>query len=137
MTKDHAARMRFHRLRKDMEGADFQPRQRKPGSESTALRKRKARTGKGVQDDASDDEESPLQHWRIAGCGLELEEKDKLAAVEFDQKFLSGDASVKKDAERRDIKLEDSSDRDFKKIPLAMDTGIEGAMIEKIDSGAI
>ena len=63
MTKDHAARMRFHRLRKELDGVGFVPR-RKTQVELAAPPKNKSNKRKKFTDNDSDDEEPPLDQYR-------------------------------------------------------------------------
>lgn len=63
MTKDHAARMRFHRLRKEFDGVGFVPR-RRTQVERAAPPKTKSNKRKKLTDNPSDDEESPLDQFR-------------------------------------------------------------------------
>ena len=72
MTKDHAARMRFHRLRKEMDGDGFVPR-RRTQVERAATPKTKSNKRKKFIDNPSDDEEPLLDQWRRPGHTKEEE----------------------------------------------------------------
>lgn len=89
MTKDHAARMRFHRLRKDMEGDDFQPRKRKTAINAKDA-PRTSKKGKKIIADVTDDEEEHLvNNWRMS-CVSESREQQLQEEIMFDQRTLPG-----------------------------------------------
>lgn len=104
MTKDHAARMRFHRLRKDMEGVDFQPRKRKAATDAKEPPKKKPTKGKKfVEDDVTDDEEPLISKRRKISL---LREEDERLGLKTGKEDSFQDNRIKEFKEEK-VKLEE------------------------------
>lgn len=116
MTKDHAARMRFHRLRKDIEGSDFEPRKRKALTDAKDMPDKTSKKGRKIISSVTDDEEEPLINTRRRMSFIEKQEQKPQEGLEVEQRTLSSGelvddiqgAQIKESFPERDIKTEEA-----------------------------